>query len=686
MRTQISILLVLFSSAFMQMRGAMLGSDKSLDSLYWVAFESLENDIARSKREARLLIKLAATAKDRQSQAYGFDVYGLALYYADNIDSALFYTNKAIDLFKEVEDQQGLSTAIYNKSLILEFLAKYNSSIVYLNKARKIDLNRGAKTESDLFYYYRLADILYKQDRYDEALVYAHLSLSAFLKDVDNHPYMKPRIFLNLAWLYKELDVLELAEYYAKETYVLSPKNIELSNRLSSLQILAEISQKKGLNNEAISFSRKALEMAFQYKDQSEILYAKSMLAYNLQKKNLRDPEVAKIWAELDVSMQGLKDHQKDLSILLDLYDYYKATENYPKAITYIEDYNRIKSELNVLDVRQIRADFEKELAESERDMILAKIALREKDNLVKNLVIIGISTILLVLLVMLLLSFRARKKIVSLNDSLLASNETLKRKEEELRRSFVELELNYEEINNLNNSKDRLLSILSHDLKQPFNQIIAVLDLIDQEILNYEERKEILAELKTSVEETSSMVNNLLQWSKSQFEGTLYKPELLNLNIIAKRVSLELSVLLRKKSIYLDFAVDDKLFLKADEAQLSSIIRNLLSNAFKFSEVNSVIHISSGISENGNYVLLHIQDQGIGMTQQQIKRVLSSDNQSSMPGTNNELGTGIGMMIVQDFIKQNKGYLEVKSTIGEGSTFTIALPFDKIKNLQHHQ
>jgi two-component system sensor histidine kinase/response regulator len=686
MRKQISIFLILFSSAFMQMNGAMLGSEKSLDSIYSVAFEALQSDIDRSKREARLLIKLATTANDKLNQAYGFDVYGLSLYYADNLDSALFYTNKAIDLFKQIEDQEGLSTAIYNKSLMLEFLAKYNSSIVYLNKARKIDLNRGAKTENDLFYYYRLADILYSQDRYDDALVYAHLSLSAFLKDADNHPYMKPRIFLNLAWLYNELDILELAEYYAKKTYVISPKNTELSNRLSSLQILAEISQKKGLNNEAISFSRKALEIAFQYKDKSEILYAKSMLAYNLQTKNLLDPEVAKIWAELDVSLQGLKDYQKDLSIILDLYDYYKAIENYPKAIVYIEDYNRIKSELNILDVSQIRADFEKELAESERDMMLANIALREKDNLVKNLVIIGISIILLVLLVMLLLSISSSKKIIVLNDSLSESNESLKRKEEELRRSFVELELNYEEINNLNTSKNRLLSILSHDLKQPFNQIIAVLDLIDQDILNYDERKEILGELKTSVEETSSMVNNLLQWSKSQFEGTLYKPELLNLSIIAKRVSLELSVLLKKKSIYLDFAVDDKLFLKADEAQLSSIIRNLLSNAFKFSEANSIIYIFSGISENGNYGLLHIQDKGIGMTPQQIARVLSSDNQSSMPGTNNELGTGIGMMIVQDFIKQNKGYLEVKSSIGKGSTFTIALPFDKKKDLKHYQ
>ena len=569
---------------------------------------------------------------------------------------------------------------------MLEYLGKFNSAIALLNMARKIDLKRGAKAESDLFYYYRLSDLLYSQDRYDEALVYSHLSLSAFLKNSDLHPYMKPRIFLSLAWLYVDQDMLELAEYYAKSAYVSSPKDKEFSYRLSTLQVLAAIAQKKGFPEEAIALAREALEMAVLYKDKSEILYAKSILAFTLQKRNIADPEVTKIWDEIDLSIQGLKNYEKDLSVLQDLYKYYKEIKSYPKAIAYLEDYDRIKKELNVLDVRQIRADLEKELAESEKATMLANIALRENENLVKNIVIIGISILFLVLLVILFISINSRKRIISLNNSLRFSHKSLKTKEEELRRSFIELELNYEEISKLNNSKNRLLSILSHDLKQPFNQIIAVLDLIDQDVLNDEERKDILGELKTSVEETSSMVNNLLQWSKSQFEGTSYKPELLNLSIVAKRVSLELSVLLKRKSIYLDFAVDENLCLHADEAQLSSIIRNLLSNAFKFSESNSIIYISSGLSEDGKYGLLHIQDNGIGMTKQQIEKVLSSDNQSSMPGTNNELGTGIGMMIVQDFIKQNNGYLEINSTIGKGSTFTIGIPLDRKKDLHLHQ
>jgi signal transduction histidine kinase len=354
--------------------------------------------------------------------------------------------------------------------------------------------------------------------------------------------------------------------------------------------------------------------------------------------------------------------------------------------MAYLEELTRIKNELNILDVREIQSNFEKELAESEKARVLAILELREKDSVLKSMVIIGISILFAILLIILMISNKSRKKILSLNKSVNTSHGELSKKEEELRKSFKKLEKNYAEINELNDSKNRLLSILSHDLKQPFNQIIAVLDLIDQDVLSQDERKDIVSDLKSSVEETSSMVNNLLQWSKSQFEGTKSQPELINLNTLVKRVSLELSVLLKKKSIYLDLSVDENIYLIADIEQLSSIIRNILSNAFKFSESNSIITIYSGLSDDENYGLLHIEDKGIGMTQEQIKRILSNDKKTSLPGTNNELGTGIGMMIVQDFLKQNEGYLEINSELGKGSTFTIGLPCNKKKDLKIYQ
>jgi len=652
----------------------------SLDSLYMLVFNYLDNDLEKALLEGRIYINESQLAKDNNNLAYAYDVYGLAHYYNNNLDSSLYYAEKAIELFKKIGDKEGLSTAIFNKSIIAEYMGRYNSAITLLNKTRRIDIERGAKRESDIFYYNRLSSILYDQDRFEEALVYDHLSLNALMEDADFHPYMKARIFLNMAWPYVELDIFELAEYYAKKCYVLSFKDKEYSNRSGSLQVLAFGASKQGNYKEAVSYARAALEISLKYKESFEILYAKSTLAGYLKDIEGAEVEEAKYWAEIDSTLQTFKDYEKDLSILEDISQYYKREGNYPKAMAYVEEHGRIKKEINILDVREIQEDLEKELAESEKARMLVNLKLREKDSMLKSMIIIGISILFGILLIILLISNKSRKKILSLNKSLQASHKNLSKKEEELRSSFTQLEKNYREISELNNSKNRLLSILSHDLKQPFNQIIAVLDLIDEDVLNQAERKDIVSDLKASVEETSSMVNNLLQWSKSQFEGSKSVPVSININTLVKRVSLELSVLLKKKSIYLDLSIDENMYLRADIEQLSSIIRNILSNAFKFSESNSVITIYTGLSEDEKYGLLHIEDKGIGMTEDQVEKLLSNNKQTSLPGTNNELGTGIGMMIVQDFLKQNGGYLKISSELGKGSTFTIALPCDKRK------
>ncbi len=676
MSNKFYILVIFISLVLIPLGAKNTGSSVDLDSLYFSVFNHLDDDIDQSILKGRVFIQEALKADDKNNLAYAYDVYGLALYYQNSLDSSLYYTDKAINLFRSIGDKEGLSTAIYNKSNTVEYMGRYNSAITLLNKTRRIDIERGAKKENDIFYYNRLSAILYSQNRFDEALVFDHKSLSAFLSKGGEHAYMKTAIFLNLAWLYAEVQVFDLAHYYAKKAYVSASKDNEYSNISSSLQVFAYCAYLQGNYQEAVSLARAALKESVKYKESLEILYSKATLADYLKNIEGSEQEEARYWTEIDSTLQGLNSYEKDLSILEDIASYYKRQKDYPKAMAYLEELAAIKKEINLLDVRGIIADFEKELSESQNAIVNANAKLQEKDSLLKNIVIVGISILFTILLIILLISQKSRKRILSLNQSLNDSHKDLSNKEEELRKSFIELESNYREINELNQSKNRLFSILSHDLKQPFNQIIAVLDLIDQDVLNHAERKEIVNDLKGSVEETSSMVNNLLQWSKSQFEGVKSQPESVNLNTLVKRVSLELSVLLKKKSIYLDLLVEENIQLFADVDQLSSIVRNILSNAFKFSESNSIITISSGVSEDGKYGLLHIRDNGIGMTEEQIRKLLSRDKKTSLPGTNNEMGTGIGMMIVQDFVKQNNGYIRITSDLGKGSTFTVALPY----------
>jgi two-component system sensor histidine kinase/response regulator len=681
MKKYFVIFVIIILSFFNKVGVAASSEDSRLDSLYQLAFEGLDFDINSSLKVARLLISQSKAKNDSLNLAYAYDVYGLALFYSNDFDSALSYADKSIYLFDLLEHKEGLSTAIYNKSVVYEYLGRYNSAIELLNRARKIDINRGEIKESDIFYYHSLAEILSSQDRNEEALVYSHLSLSAFLREESGHDYMEPRIYITLGWLYLEEEIFEMAKYYAKKAYYLSSGTKQLALLISSLEILALNAQSENNQTEAVIYARKALSYAKDYKEITEIIYAKSLLAkilFSFEKDNI---EAKEYWIEVDSAVVSFEYFEKDLKVIHELYTYYKVTGNFERANFFLEEYANLKRDLNSVDAFQALANFENDLAEGEAKAIKTRLESEENDNRFKSLVIIGIGILFSMVLVAFLMSLYSQKKIIALNDSLNDSHQSILDKELELRKSFGTLEEKYEEIKGLNASKNRLLSILSHDLRQPFNQILAVLDLIDQDILSFEERRGIVHELKISVEETSSMVNNLLQWSKSQFEGRKMKPQVLNLEIIAKRVSLELSVLLKKKSIHLDFKVDEFLHLRADEVQFASIIRNVLSNAYKFSEEKSTIKVCGDVSKDEKYSLLRIEDTGIGMTKEQLSSVLNNKGQLSMPGTNNELGTGIGMMIVQEFVDQNNGYMQVESELGKGTTFTVALP--RVENIK---
>jgi signal transduction histidine kinase len=676
MKRYFAIFAIIIISFFNKVGVAASLPDTGLDSLYQLAFEGLDFDINSSLKTARLLISQSKANNDSLNLAYAYDVCGLALFYSNDLDSAIFYADKSIYLFEVLGYKEGLSTAIYNKSVVYEYSGRYNSAIELLNRARKIDIDRGEKKTSDIFYYHSLADILSSQDRNEEALVYSHLSLSAFLREQSGHNYMEPHIYINLGWLYLEEEIFEMASYYAKKAYYLSSGTKQLVILIGSLEILALNAQSENNQTQAVIYARKALGYAIDYKEITEIIYAKTLLANILFSYDKDNIEAKEYWLEVDSAVIGFEPFEKDLKVIHELYTYYKVTGNFERANIFLEEYANLKRDLNSVNASQVLANFENDLAESEAKAIKSRLESEENDNRFKSLVIIGIGILLSIVLVAFLMSLYSQKKIIALNDSLNDSHQNILDKELELRKSFVTLEEKYEEIKGLNASKNRLLSILSHDLRQPFNQILAVLDLIDQDILSFEERRGIVHELKISVEETSSMVNNLLQWSKSQFEGSKTKPQVLNLEIIAKRVSLELSVLLKKKSIYLDFKVDESLHLWADEAQFTSIIRNILSNAYKFSEEKSTIKICSDVSKDEEYTLLRIEDTGLGMTTEQLSRVLNNKGQLSMPGTNNELGTGIGMMIVQEFVDQNNGYMQVESELGKGTAFIVALPW----------
>ena len=249
------------------------------------------------------------------------------------------------------------------------------------------------------------------------------------------------------------------------------------------------------------------------------------------------------------------------------------------------------------------------------------------------------------------------------------------KRLEEERRELIKNLE-------KLNSSKDRLFSLISHDLRSPFNSLLGFSEILTKEYdsLTTEEKKEYIRAIYDSSKNLYGMTSNLLQYSRFQTGKISFKP----VNIQLKKIINECLKLLKgnfvKKQLNVVDDINENLYVFADEEMLTSIVQNILSNSIKFTYKNGDIRISAAtITGNSGEGMarISIEDSGIGMSETDIKRFFDGEPFTN-PGTEKEFGTGLGMQLVRDFIVKNGGNLNVKSKINIGSTFSFTIPLSK--------
>lgn len=223
-------------------------------------------------------------------------------------------------------------------------------------------------------------------------------------------------------------------------------------------------------------------------------------------------------------------------------------------------------------------------------------------------------------------------------------------------------------------NTKDKFFSIIAHDLKSPLSSVMNLLQLIDSDFESFEteELKEIIQELSTSTKNVFSLLDNLLHWARSQTGKINYTPLNISVPLIVDQVSSVFTSLLQDKKINLKKNVDNyEIF--ADTQMVNTILRNLISNAIKFTPENGTIEVIA--TDNGEFVKFEVKDSGIGMSEEVINKLFRIDVHHTSLGTNNEKGTGLGLILCKEFVENNKGKIWVESKVGEGSSFIFTLP-----------
>jgi signal transduction histidine kinase len=301
-------------------------------------------------------------------------------------------------------------------------------------------------------------------------------------------------------------------------------------------------------------------------------------------------------------------------------------------------------------------------MAEADKAALEQKNLIGEQKAKISNYTLIGLSSILVLLILIILLNRRWMQKKEELNRQLLEKQK--------------EVVSQNNTLNQLNEEKNKLFSILSHDLKTPMNAIRQMLELHEMDLLSEQEKEESNKLLLKQVKQTEQKIEQLLRWSHAQLGGIVTDKKPLDLVDLIQETLHQNEVIAQKKNINFNFTVEQPTFrIYGDPSQLQIVFQNCLQNAIKFSHVGGEILLN--LEDLGNQVKLTFKDQGIGMTPEKLHEIRQKKSiVSSTEGTNKEKGTGLGLFLVKQFMENNGGTLIIESEDQKGTT--LHLIFEK--------
>lgn len=264
-----------------------------------------------------------------------------------------------------------------------------------------------------------------------------------------------------------------------------------------------------------------------------------------------------------------------------------------------------------------------------------------------------------------------AFKKVDLLTNAL---RETNRNQEYVIAQRTQELNKQAEELRYSNMVKNKIFSIVAHDLRAPINSLQTVLDIATEDDITLEELKLYLAGIRKNVKSLSLTLENVLNWSKLQMENTQINPELFDALVSVQSILAFYEIMAKEKGIKLNNTIHNSVFVYADKNHFEIVLRNLLNNAIKFSNSGNEITISCEPANN-DMIAFTVSDQGIGIPADKLNGIFNAAFSHTTFGTNNEKGTGLGLQLCKEYVELNKGTISITSKEGVGTSITFTLP-----------
>jgi signal transduction histidine kinase len=548
---------------------------------------------------------------------------------------------QALELYKQAGHTKGMATENIRLGVVELRKGQYDKATGYFLRSLELS-QRNGNLLGQMESYITLGEAFAGQKKYPEAISYYHTA-----EGINNRiPFsnLSLNLFNDISIAYRET-----GKFAEAKPYLL--KGIEISNvpqyqglNITLTNTLASVYAKEGDLKTSIALQKSALEKARKINNYIRQIQTLTGLATTYGKA---EPTNSLFYwkqaLQLSESKNAYKEQVDELNAIADIYE---QQQDYEAA------YNARKKQYQLAD-----EFFYKKMSKQivslqdafELDQSKARVQqLRFTNNqqaLERKVTLTILAGVFIILIVFVFYYFKTRR----LNHLLNKTNADLQ---------------------DANTVKDKLFSVLGHDLRSPFISVINLLQIIDDD-LEPEQRKEILQRLEINTTASLETLDSLLRWGQMQIKGIPLNQTALQISQLIERTVIFLSGVADAKGLSMINTVVADTLVIADADHFEFIIRNLLSNAIKFSKPGGEVLINAAV--NNNQVAITVKDAGIGISPDKLKGIFSLGTESTR-GTDNESGTGLGLLLCKEFIEINGGSIAAESEPGKGSVFTIKL------------
>lgn len=611
--------------------------------------------------------------KDDKSLSDFYIAYGRMYNRIANYGLASDYFKKALEIKERIKDEAGIAECYHNIGWVSDNIGKSSYALDNYFKSLSLDIKLH-NSLSAANNYNNIGVVMQEMEIYPKSMEYFKRAIKI---------WQAQKNIQGISTAYENIGEILMAEKKFDQAITYLLKSLKLTKEQNDKDGLSSLYVDLGLcygSKKQYAASLNYLDQALQISTTYKIDYNKAYayigfaMVYNQQKDYLNAYKYALLAKTLSGQLRGLPNRTK---AALQLSEALGGLQRFEEAYNAQKEYNLLRDSLKSDESVQKLTSFNLESNFAEKQRHLAEQHQRMDELYQQKIQRQGLLSaiffiIILGMIAILIVYYKAKRKQQNINTILEDKNHQVLQQKSDLNEQA-------DKLNDLNNLKDRLISVLAHDLRAPLSTLRGLFGLLEDDSISHEQFLSMIPQALKKLEYTSDFLDTLLFWINSQMENFDSSSKSFSIKDIVNYETSNYHEQAVSKGITLIDNLSDNFLVSGDPNSIRIVVRNLITNAIKFSRQSDTIVISASQQED-NYILLSVKDSGVGMSEKQLTKLFKSKVDSDT-GTNNESGTGMGLLFCKDLIEKCNGKIWVESESGIGTEFFFTLPLSVAKD-----